>query len=82
MENTEIGKIEHNKHLQDFEDWTIQKDRLRVTIPLTALSEEVNRVLDDWWVEEFQRAYIDWEKGEIILDHETEHYLPKGYEEE
>lgn len=74
----ELGKVIHTKTIKD----GLQTDRIRICVPLSALSEEAQATLDYWWVEEFDYAFIDWNEGLIKLYYKTEHYLPEGYEPE
>lgn len=60
----------------------LQIDRIRVSIPISALSQDAKALLDYWWVEEFNYAFIDWNEGLIKLYYKTQHYLPDGYEPE
>ena len=60
----------------------LQVDRIRVSIPLSALTEEAQTLLWYWMVEDFDCAFLDWADGEIRLYYRTEHYLPKDYEPE
>lgn len=77
VEITRLGKVEHEKEIMG--DGDLQVDTLAVHIPLECLTDEGCRLLDYWGVEDFDRGYIDWKNGVIILEYTTEHYLPKGY---
>lgn len=79
MENINLSKVEHTKRVREEGDWKVQTDRLKFTIPISLLSEEVIRAINHWWVEEFKTAYVDWENENIVLGFETEHYISKGY---
>ena len=74
----EAGIVTHTRTVKD----GLQTDRIRVCVPLSALSEEARTTLDYWWVEDFNYAFIDWEEGLIKLYYRTDHYLPEGYEHE
>ena len=43
-------------HTSEVEEYRIQTDRIKVSVPLSALSEEAKKLLDYWLVEEFDYA--------------------------
>ena len=69
-------------HTSEVEEYRIQTDRIKVSVPLSALSEEAKKLLDYWLVEEFDYACLDWQDGEIRLYYKTAHYLPAEYDDE
>ena len=75
---TRFGKVQHDRATVKDEDGDIiQKDRFRVDIPTTVLSEEGRNLLHLWAVEEFDCACVDWATGEIHLCYHTAHYIPE-----
>jgi len=75
----ELGKAVHTRAV-DAEG--LQTDRIRVSIPLSALSEDAKDLLGYWCVEDFYCSVLDWADDEIRLYYRTDHYLPEGYEPE
>ena len=69
------GKVKHKKKIVRSDGEIVQTDSLTTTIPLDAIDEDGVSLLDYWWVEEFDRAYIDWKNYQIVLDYKTTHYL-------
>ena len=53
---------------------TGRTDSFSATIPLDIFSEEALGLLRYWCIEDFDCAFIDWEKHEIRLHYETEHF--------
>ena len=74
-----FSNVIHNCEIKEGGD--LQVDRFKVKISLDCLSDEGYRLLSYWCVELFDKAYLDWETGEIVLEYTTEHYLPSGYAE-
>ena len=69
-----LGKVVHSRKVEG-----LQTDSFTTSIPLDFLSADGVKLLSHWCVEEFDRAYVDWENGEIVLVYKTEHWLPEGY---
>ena len=75
-----LGNVVHSREIKEGGD--LQVDKFKVKISLDCLSDEGYRLLSYWCVELFDKAYLDWETGEIVLEYTTEHYLPSGYADE
>lgn len=69
------GKTEHKRYVSREDNQYVQRDTLTTRISLNALEDKSKFLLDYWWVEEFKRAYIVG-NGDIVLEYETEHYVP------
>lgn len=67
-------------HTCEVESCKIQTDRIKVSIPISALSDDAQKLLDYWLVEEFDYACLDWQDGEIRLYYRTSHHLPTDYD--
>lgn len=76
MERKKVGTVAHGKKV-DMNN--LQVDTLMTKIPLDCIGEEGLKLLAYWYVEDFDYAYIDWEKDEMVLTYRTLHYLPEGY---
>ena len=74
------GQVVHRREFMGDDD--LQVDTFIVNIPVDCLSNKGTGKLQEWCVEEMDRAYIDWAKGTIVLEYTTEHYLTKDYVEE
>ena len=75
-----LSSVIHRRKLLGDND--LQVDEFTIKIPIGCLSANGIRKLSYWCVEELDRAYLDWETGEIVLEYTTEHYLPSGYADE
>ncbi|MCQ5128807.1 hypothetical protein NE562_03990 [Butyricicoccus faecihominis] len=73
-----VGEVTHSRVV----DGDLQTDRFSVKIPLSVLSDEAKDLLDYWYVEEFDYAYLDRESGLLVLVATHEGVLPDGYEPE
>ena len=71
--------VEHRRSISKEENQYVQADTLTTKISLYSLENKSKFLLDYWWVEDFDRAYIDWENHEIVLVHTAEHYVPKDH---
>lgn len=69
-------------HTSEVEECRIQTDSIKVSIPISVLSDDAQKLLTYWWVEDFDYAYINWQDGEIRLGYRTAHYLPAEYDDE
>lgn len=76
MARKKIGNVVHSKEV-DVNN--VQKDTLITNIPLDCIGEEGLKLLAYWYVEDFDYAYIDWDKDEIVLTYKAYHVLPEGY---
>lgn len=81
MEN-EKGEVVHARMTVGDGAERQQIDKLTVGIPLSAIEDSGLKKLIYWWVEEFEKAYIDWSAEKIVLVYRHESYLPSGYESE
>lgn len=73
------GKTEHTRYISKEEDAYVQDDILTTRISLNVLGYEDVHLLAHWGVDEFDRAYIDWNSQEIVLDYVAEHYISEDY---
>ena len=73
-----VGEVAHSRVIEG----DLQIDRFSTKIPLSAISDEAQELLDYWCVEEFDYAYLDRESGLIVLVATHEGVLPEGYEPE
>ena len=71
--------VEHRRSISKEETQYVQTDTLTTKISLYSLENKSKFLLDYWWVEDFDRAYIDWENHEIVLVHTAEHYVLKDH---
>ena len=57
----------------------IQVDTISLSIPFSHISKKGLKLLEDWYMDEFETATIDWEKEEIVLSYDIESCTQKGY---
>ena len=74
--DSKMGYVEHKKNLIKFEDGGCEQvDMVRAHIPLDVVDERGIALLAYWNVDTFDYAEIAWDKGEIIVHYQTEHYM-------
>lgn len=73
------SEVDHDKTVSKDEQGYYQVDNFKAKINLDILREEDKDLLRYWCIEDFDRAYIDWGKNQLILDYSTLHYLPEDY---
>ncbi len=73
------GKTEHKRVITKEDGAYIQFDYLTTRIHLNALTDDSVDLLNYWCIEDFDRAFIDWEKYEIVLIYSAKHYVPETH---
>jgi len=73
------GTTEHQRAITKEDGNYIQFDYLIARVSLNALTDNAVALLDYWGVEDFDRAFIDWENYEIIFVYRTEHCVSKAH---
>ncbi len=76
MGKNKMGTVVHDREVNVN---NVQTDTLTTKIPLDCIGEEGLKALAYWYVEDFDYAYIDWEKDEVVLTYKAYHVLPEGY---
>lgn len=79
MEGMIHGTVEHTTAQAAYEGDILQTDALKTVIPLGVIADNGLGQLTYWRVDDFDYAYIDWQRGQIVLGYKTEHFLPRGY---
>lgn len=73
------GTVEHKREMFKEDGKYRQDDTLTTKISMDALQDKSKYLLNYWWVEDFDCAYIDWDKNEFVMVYRTKHYVPEDY---